>query len=86
MAAAVADEDCLMIAISLSGNTQTITEAIRIAKAESGSRTVTANREAEIDCDVCIIYGNFQKSGSGNRNFAPISYSGTDGYFLWILF
>ena len=50
MAAAVADEDCLMIAISLSGNTQTITEAIRIAKSRgAGVVLITANREAEIE-------------------------------------
>ena len=55
MSAAVADKDCLMIAISLSGNTQAIADAVHMAKSRgAGVVLITANREAEIDCDVVL--------------------------------
>ena len=55
-------------------------------KQRSGIVLITANREAEIDCDVVLYTSTSGNLDQGIGNFAPISYSGTDGYFLWILF
>lgn len=56
MAAAVAGEDCLMIAISLSGTTQIIMDSVHMAKSRgAGVVLITANKEVNADCDV-ILY------------------------------
>lgn len=55
MAAAIADEDCLVIAVSLSGSNQIITDSISMAKSK-GARTVliTASQDRHEECDVVL--------------------------------
>lgn len=71
MAAAVAGEDCLMIAISLSGTTQIIVDSVHMAKSKgAGVVLITANKEVDVECDV-ILYTATSHNLDGGTAISP---------------
>lgn len=73
MTMALANENCLVIAISLSGNTKEILDAVRVAKSKKASVVmITANHNIEIQecCDV-ILYIAATKNLDGGTMISP---------------